>query len=434
MKRSYLTVWLVFLIFFVISLLTNIMGPLVPDIIVTFDLSLFLAGFIPLSFFLAYGVMSIPAGFLIEKFQAKPVLILSFGLALAASLLFASFPSYAVALISLFTIGIGMAMLQVVINPLLRVAGGEEHFAFNSVMAQLIFGLASFISPLFFTYLVQHLKAPSGGENWLISTLVKVVPANMPWISLYWIFAAITLLMVAIVSLVRLPKVELKEEEKAGAWETYKQLFRNRTVMLFFIGIFAYVGTEQGVANWISQFLKTYHGLNPQTDGASAVSGFWGWMTVGCAVGLIFLKLFDSRKVLIGFSAAAIVTLTVALFGPAKLATFPMWLPLFGKFQVVLYTFSLMGFLASVMWSLIFSLALNSVDRHHGSFSGILCTGIIGGAIMPLIIGWLGDRIGLRLGLTVLYLTLGYILAIGFWSKPLINNATIRLKKRKAQA
>ncbi len=68
-------------------------------------------------------------------------------LAFAGSFLFAVVPSFAVALASLFSIGIGMTMLQVAINPLLRVAGGEEHFAFFSVMAQLVFGSASFLQP-----------------------------------------------------------------------------------------------------------------------------------------------------------------------------------------------------------------------------------------------------------------------------------------------
>jgi fucose permease len=415
MVRNNAVVGLVFVIFFVISLLTNILGPLVPDIIDGFRLSLSLAGFLPFSFFIAYGVMSIPSGILLEKHGEKPILIASFALALAASLLFALMPVFNIALISLFSIGIGMAMLQVAINPLLRTAGGEEHFAFFSVMGQLVFGLASFLSPWIYSYLVKNLKTTSGPDNALIAALRNVVPSNLPWISLYWVFAVVTLLMVILLVLFRLPKVELKEDEKAGAKETYLQLFKSRTVILFFIGIFAYVGTEQGVSNWISEFLRRYHGLNPQTDGAQAVAWFWGLMTVGCAVGLLLLKLFDSRWVLIGATACAIVTLTFALLGSAAVSRL--------AFQVV-------GFFASVMWSIIFSLALNSVERHQGSFSGILCTGIIGGAIMPLVIGWLGDRIGLRYAMMLLYITLAYMFSIGIWARPLITNATI-LKKQE---
>ncbi|HSP05668.1 MAG TPA: MFS transporter, partial [Acidobacteriota bacterium] len=231
MVRNNAVVGLVFFIFFVISLLTNILGPLVPDIIDGFHLSLALAGFLPFSFFIAYGVMSIPAGVLLEKYTEKPVLVASFALAFVASLVFAISPVFSVALLSLFSIGIGMAMLQVAINPLLRTAGGEEHFAFFSVMAQLVFGLASFLSPWIYSYLVRSLKAPPGNDDALVAALRNVVPANLPWVSLYWVFTVVTILMVVILALFRLPKVELKEDEKAGAKETYLQLFRNRTVI-----------------------------------------------------------------------------------------------------------------------------------------------------------------------------------------------------------
>jgi fucose permease len=94
--------------------------------------------------------------------------------------------------------------------------------------------------------------------------------------------------------------------------------------------------------------------------------------------------------------------------------------------------FPLVGFFAAVMYPVIFSLALNSVAEHHGSFAGILITGIIGGAIVPLIVGGLGDIFGLRNGMLFLYLTMGYILSIGFWAKPLIKNVTIQMRKKEA--
>jgi fucose permease len=216
--------------------------------------------------------------------------------------------------------------------------------------------------------------------------------------------------MIAALAATRFPVVVKKEEERAGAWPAHRDLFGRRVVLLYFLGIFAYVGTEQGAANWISQFLAAYHGYDPQTTGAAAVSGFWGMMTVGCLLGLVLLKLLDSRRVLVIFAAAAMAVLAVALFGPGPLAR---------------WAFPLLGFTASVMWSIIFSLALNSVDRHHGTFSGILCTGVIGGALVPLAVGWLGDRIGLRFGLCLLFLTLAYILSIGLWARPLIINATL---------
>jgi len=248
-----------------------------------------------------------------------------------------------------------------------------------------------------------------------LSMISGIVPQDLSWISLYWIFAIISLLMVFIIGFSRFPSVELKDDEKVGALETHLDLLKQPMVVLYFLGIFTYVGTEQGVAYWISEFLQTYHEVDPQTLGASTVSAFWGLMTAGTVLGLILLKFVDSRKVLIWFTIASVIGLSLALFGSK---------------EVALIAFPLIGFFISVMWSIIISLALNSISSHHGSFSGILVTGIAGGAIIQLIVGWLGDTFGLRIGMSFLYLTLGYILSIGFWSKPLINNQTISGKKK----
>lgn len=409
MKQNTFIVLLIFLIFSVISFLTNILGPLVPDIIESFDLSIGLAGFLPFSFFVAYGVMSIPSGLLIEKYSEKTVLIAGFLLALAAALVFAIFPTFEIALLSLFSIGIGMAMLQVVINPLLRHTGGEEHFAFNSVLANFFFGAASFLSPLLYSSMVSNIHSDSTSA--IILLFNKLVSPELKWVSLYWVFAVTCLAMVVLIALIKFPKVELSADERIDTGVAFKELLRNRNVILFFIGIFAYVGTEQGIANWMSKFLQLYHGVDPATGGATAISYFWGLITIGCFLGLLLLKLFDSRSVLVVFAAGGIITLLIALFGSVN---------------VSLIAFPITGFFLSIMWSVVFSLGMNSVPQHHGTFSGILCTGIVGGAVVPLIIGGIAELTGLKWAMTTMFITLGYILSIGLWSKPLINNATIK--------
>jgi fucose permease len=82
------------------------------------------------------------------------------------------------------------------------------------------------------------------------------------------------------------------------------------------------------------------------------------------------------------------------------------------------------------MYGIIFSLALNSVTKYHGSFAGILCTAIAGGAIFSLLIGKLKDLIGLQAGMTILYLPLIYILSLSFWAKPIVRNAVIKRKNQ----
>ena len=419
MTRSRYMVGLVFLVFFVMSLVTNILGPIIPDIIRDFHVSLAAAAFLGFFFFIAYGVMSIPAGFWVEKYSEKPVMITAFVAASLGSLSFALYPSYPVALGSLFVMGAGMATLQVAVNPLLRVSGGEEHFAFNSAFAQLIFGLASFISPRIYSYLVGSLGDPAKAESFPLRVLGQLTPHDLSWASMYWIFAVATLLMVVLLVFTRFPRVERKEDERAGSWQMYGELLRKPIVWFFFLSVFAYVGSEQGTANWISEFLAKYHGYDPHTTGAAAVSWFWGLLTAGCFIGMGLLKIFDSRRVLIAFAVLALLCVSGALFGSAHFA---------------LYAFPAVGLFASIMWPVLVSLALNSVSEHHGPFAGILSTGIMGGAVVPVIIGRIGDHVGLRAGLCFLYFTFGCVLTVGFWAKPLISNATIKLNKIAAGA
>jgi len=413
MKRNYYLIFIIFLIFFVISFVTNILGSINPNVSDSFTLSGTMTGMLPFSFFIAYGLMSIPAGMLIQKYREKKSLTLAWILSFSGALLFSMFPSFPVFLFSLFMIGCGMAIMQVAIYPLLRVAGGEQHFAFNSVMAQLVFGAASFISPFVYSYLVLGLGNQQGNNDFMIRAMANLTPVELPWVSIYLLFTIISLFMLATILLTRFPDVELKEEEIVGAWDTHVELFKQKKVILFFFGIFCYVGTEQGIANWISEFLRTYHGLTPEIEGARAVGLFWGMMTVGCILGLFLLKVMDSKIVLRIFTIAALIILTFTLFG---------------KVEYALFGFPALGFCLSVMYAIIFSLALNSVTKSHGSFAGILCTGIAGGALVSLLIGKLKDLIGLQAGMTVIYITLAYILSLSYWAKPIVKNAIIKRK------
>ena len=410
MPRSPYIVFLILLIFFVISFITNIIGPLMPDIIESFNLSLTLVALIPFAFFIAYGVMSIPAGMLLLKFKEKHLIVSAFIVIFFGAILLALLPSYLTALFSFFIIGCGMAVLQVVINPLLRVTGGEEHFTMYAVFAQLVFGFASFISPLVYTQLASETFFLAD-YPFLQNLSILLITKELPWISLYFLFSVISLFMILILAFSKFPKVELKSNEKSGALATHIKLFKNKQIQLFFLGMVCYVGAEQGIANWISQFLNVYHGIDPKVLGAATISDFWGLMTLGGIIGLVLLKLFDSRWVLITFSGLAMICLILALFGPAEIA---------------LICFPLTGFFLSVMYPILFSLTLNSFADHHGSISGILVTGIIGGAILPLIIGWLGDAVGLRSAMCFLFIPLAFILSTGFWARPLITNQKIR--------
>jgi len=236
MKRNYYLVSLIMLTFFVISFLTNILGALNPNVSKGYGLTETMAGFLPFAFFIAYGVMSIPSGVLVEKWGEKRMMVIAFALAFLGVLIFVFHPTFSIFLISLFTVGTGMAALQVVINPLLRVSGGEVHYAFNSVLAQLVFGLASFISPQMYSYLVFNIDK-GNTQKPFISLLKGLVPANMSWVSVYWVFAIIMLAMIVVILVSRFPVVELKEDEKVGSKQSFTELLKNKYVILFFLGI-----------------------------------------------------------------------------------------------------------------------------------------------------------------------------------------------------
>lgn len=403
MKHRRLILVYILLIWFAISFVTNLMGPLMPVLISYYRLSLSMAGFLPFSFFLAYGLVSIPGGVLVERRGARYTMACAFALNLVGALAIAALPSYGVVIGGLFVIGLGMALLQVVINPLMRTVGGEVHFAFYSVMGQLVFGLASFLSPEVFKWLMERPQA---------------VMQPQPWLAFYWVFGLGFILLLLLNQRLPLPRVELREDERAGALSTYRELLARRDVRLFFVGIVAYVGSEQTLANWMSQFLSSYHGLSATGPGADAVGQFWGLMSLGCLVGMGLLKLFDARRVLAGFALAAIACVALALWGETAVAV---------------RAFPAAGFFLSVMFSVVFSLGLNSVPLHHGAYSGILCSGILGGAVMPLLVGVLGDVLGLRSAMALVLLSLGFIFSIGLWARPLVANQTLSLSELLAR-
>ena len=161
----------------------------------------------------------------------------------------------------------------------------------------------------------------------------------------------------------------------------------------------------------MSKFLSNYHGLDPDTAGADAVSYFWGLMTIGGILGLVLMKLFDSKQILKSFTILAMLCVVAGLYGAANISV---------------WAFPISGFFLSVMYPVIVSLGLNSVSQHHGSFAGILMTGIAGGAVVQILIGGLSDIASLKVGMFFIFVTLGYILSISFWAKPLVSNKTIK--------
>lgn len=403
------------LAWFVLAFVSNALGSLLSPIAKDFALeNMKMVSFIPTFFFLSYGLMSIPSGILIEKWGERQVFTTGFLLPLIGCLAFALHPTYITLLISCLIMGVGMTMLQTILNPMQRIVGGEENYALVACLGQVMYGIASFSNTHVVSYFMSHLHSEhyKPGDNFIIDLLQKVTPEQYPWISVYILFAVMLFIMIIAINTQRLPKINTNPNpSEKGA---YKTLFNSPKTWLFFLGIFFYVSTEQGTSQFIKFFLEEYHGDVCGEAMRSATLGyFWACTTTGCIIGLFVLRLFDSRYVLITLGSLATTLVAISLFSP---------------FFIAQYTLPAIGLSCSMMFGLIFSLALNSAKAHHGSLAGILCSAVAGGAFGPLVISTVSDAFDLRTGMMCLLIFTLYITSIGFWAKPLIKNKTVPLR------
>jgi len=396
--------------FFQVGLLMSIMSALIPEIIRSFKLSYGLASLLPFAFYISLTLTCIPAGVAGERFNAKNILVFAFLFALSGVLVFVLFLNYWASIISLFIIGSSVAIIMVIAVPLLRRSCGPENLAFHSTLNQLMYGAGAFLSPVIYSRLTKSMLNNSGGSSLLKRILSQLVPQGFEWSAAYWLFVVLLLSLVVIVLLVKFPKREVVRDSGQTRNGVYLELFRNKYVIFYFFSLVAYASCEQGIAAWMSKFFEDYHGLNPQTEGASVLSFYWLLLTVGCLGGMLLLKFFDSRKVLAVLTILAIASLSFALYGGTAVSKIAF--PMVAAFE-------------SVMWPVILSLALNSVTRHHEVLSGFMFTASVGGALGPVIVGSLGDSFGLGVSLNYLFLPFLIVLSVAFWAKPLVGNKTI---------
>ena len=190
------------------------------------------------------------------------------------------------------------------------------------------------------------------------------------------------------------------------------KFLNSRTSYFYFFGIFSYVGVEQGINNWSSKFLYQYHSLDPEVEGVDVISAFWGNLTIGTIISLFLVKLIDEKKLLSIYSLSSSIIAFLAIHGDSEISVL---------------SFKLLGFSISGVWSVMISLGLNSIPKNHSVFTGILLTGIVGGAIFPFIVAGIGQLFNLKVGMHVILIGLVYLLYVSFMAKPLISNKTIKL-------
>ncbi len=359
-------------LFFMWGLLTSLNDILVPHLKAIFTLNYLQAMLIQFCFFGAYFIMSLPAGFLVEKVGYRLGIVC--GLLAAAAGCLGFYPaavarSYPLFLAALFVLASGITLLQVAANPCVATLGSEESAPSRLNLSQAFNSLGTTIGPLLGAALIL---APGEGVT---SVATEVDTVKGPYLAL----AGVLVLIALAFSRFRLPTRVASGE--AAALPRAGGLWAYRHLVLGAVAIFVYVGAEVSIGSVLVSYMAQPEigGLSERAAG-NYLALYWGAAMVGRFIGAGLLRMFDPGRVLAACALGAVLLLVISMSSSGGLAM--------GSALAV-------GLCNSIMFPTIFALAVAELGPRTGEGSGLLCMAIVGGAIVPLIMGFLADRVGL---------------------------------------
>ncbi|HEX5046876.1 MAG TPA: sugar MFS transporter [Gammaproteobacteria bacterium] len=357
-------------LFFMWGLITSLNDILVPHLKSAFTLSYVQATLIQFAFFGAYFVMSLPAGWLVEKLGYKLGIIIGLAIAGIGCLLFypaAAAEAYPLFLGALFVLASGITLLQVAANPYVTILGPPRTASSRLTLTQAFNSLGTTIGPTLGTRLIL--------TSATVGTAAEAALVQKPYLGL----AAVLFLIAVVFVALKLPAIE--GSGAAGATEPRASLWSHRHLVLGVAAIFVYVGGEVAIGSFLVNFMAdpAIAGLSVSEAGGY-VSYYWGAAMVGRFVGAAVMWFVRPGRVLAFNAVAAVVLLAVAMLTAGDTA---MWCVL------------AVGFFNSIMFPTIFALALNGLGKHTGEGSGVLCMAIVGGALVPVLQGYFADHVGL---------------------------------------
>lgn len=380
-------------LFFIWGFITCLNDILIPHLKAVFTLNYAQAMLIQFCFFAAYFIVSVPSGYLVDKIGYKRGIILGLAVAGTGCVLFypaAALRLYPLFLAAVFVLASGIALLQVAANPYVALLGKPETASSRLTMTQAFNSLGTTLAPYFgaLFILTTAVKTPDEISRLNADALsayqaMEAAAVQYP----YLLLAAVLFAVSGIFAFVKLPAVK-DQEAKSIFIQTqysdklYSSAWHYPHLVLGAIGIFVYVGAEVSIGSFLVSFLTdpAISGLTP-SKAAKYVSFYWGGAMVGRFIGAVIMQKIQSGKVL-AFNATIAGLLVVAT--------------IFSTGYVAMWTILAVGFFNSIMFPTIFSLALKGLGKHTGQGSGILCSAIVGGAILPVVQGLFADRIGIQ--------------------------------------
>jgi FHS family L-fucose permease-like MFS transporter len=371
--------------------LTCLNDILIPHLKAVFSLNYTQAMLIQFSFFTAYAVFSLPSGYIVKKIGYRYGIVVGLAVAGIGCLMFypaAGMRSYPLFLSALFVLAAGITQLQVAANPYVTILGKPETASSRLTLTQAFNSLGTTIAPYVGAVLILSVAVLSAEEIARLNPeqlnayqLAQASAVQTPYL---WL-AAVLFAIAAVFALIKLPEVEaetMSSETGVSSDQLYASAWGYKHLVLGAIGIFVYVGAEVSIGsflvNYIGQdFIK---GLS-EAEAGKFVSFYWGGAMVGRFIGSAVQRKIKPGSALAfnAFFAMALVIISMITLG-----------------DIAMWSILLVGLFNSIMFPTIFSLALHGLGKHTGQASGILCMAIVGGAILPVIQGFLADNIGIH--------------------------------------
>lgn len=394
-------------LFFIWGFITCLNDILIPHLKSVFTLSYTQAMLVQFCFFIAYFVVSIPSGYLVEKINYKGGIIAGLSIAGIGCLLFypaASQHSYPLFLTAFFVLASGITLLQVAANPYVTILGKPETASSRLTMTQAFNSLGTTIAPYFGALLILSTAVKSAEEINLLNAdeLSAYQAAQAAAVQNPYLFLAAVLFCVAIIFVkIKLPEIKpTVNAEEHSFDDVHESAWGYKHLVLGAIAIFVYVGGEVCIGSFLINFLgeSSIAGLAEQEAG-KYVSFYWGGAMVGRFVGAAVMQKIQPGKALVfnALTAATLVLITI-----------------FASGSVAMWAILSVGLFNSIMFPTIFSLAVNGLGKHTGQGSGILCAAIVGGAILPVVQGFFADWIGIQTAFFIPVLCYCYIAFYGW--------------------
>jgi MFS transporter, FHS family, L-fucose permease len=437
-------------LFFMWGFITCLNDILIPHLKAVFDLNYTQVMLVQFTFFTAYAIVSLPSGILVEKIGYKTGIIIGLLTAAAGTALFypaAGYRSYGIFLFALFVLASGITLLQVAANPYVAILGKPETAPSRLNLSQAFNSLGTTIAPIFGSILILSM-AVKGADELAKMTMTDVEAYKLTEASSvqtpYLLLTGMLVLVAVIIALFKLPKIEAADQT-SGDGVSYdhhhKSAWGYKHLVLGAVAIFVYVGGEVSIGSFLVNYFKELLNM-PEAEAGTYVALYWGGAMIGRFFGSITLsEMQDTKKKNIYAALVFVLALVIALYVTKEyqnLATFS--LSNFGKTLTFLVlvalnfvafnlgkrkpgrTLAILSFCAAIlvvtsmltngpfaMWSIlavglfnsimfptIFTLAIDGLGKHTGQGSGILCTAIVGGAIIPVIQGVFADNIGIH--------------------------------------